>query len=418
MKLSNINICASFALSLLVSFSSYAAEVEVLHYWTSGGEAKSVAELKKILESKGHTWKDFAVAGGGGESAATVLKSRVVSGKAPAAAQIKGPTIQEWGEEGVLADISDIAEAEKWDELLPEVVSDVMKYDGKYVAVPVNVHRVNWMWANPALLAQVGASVPTTWDEFFAAADKLKAAGITAVAHGGQAWQEATTFELVVLGTAGPAFYNRAFVELDPQAIQSPEMTRALNTFRKIKQYTDEGAPGRDWNLATAMVIEGKAAMQFMGDWAKGEFSVAGKKPGTDYICAPSPGTAQDFVFNIDSFAMFDLDDEELERGQNDLAAAILSPEFQEVFNLNKGSIPVRLGQSMDKFDDCAKLASKDFVASAQAGSLVPSMAHGMSTYAATQGAIYDTVTEFYNNDDITAEAAAEKMLKAIAAAE
>ena len=167
-----------------LSAASQAADVEVLHYWTSGGEAKSVAELKKMLEAKGHIWKDFAVAGGGGESAMTVLKSRVVSGNPPAAAQIKGPSIQEWGEEGVLANIDGVAKAEGWDELLPGVVSDAMKHEGKYVAVPVNVHRVNWMWANPEVFKKAGATVPATWDEFFVVADKIKAAGMIAVAHG------------------------------------------------------------------------------------------------------------------------------------------------------------------------------------------------------------------------------------------
>jgi glucose/mannose transport system substrate-binding protein len=42
-------------------------------------------------------------------------------------------------------------------------------------------------------------------------------------------------------------------------------------------------------------------------------------------------------------------------------------------------------------------------------------MAHGMSTFSATQGAFYDTVTEFYNNDDMTAEQAAENMANAVA---
>ena len=415
MKISKIGL--GIALALGLSMSAQAADVEVLHYWTSGGEAKSVAELKKMMEAKGHTWKDFAVAGGGGESAMTVLKSRVVSGNPPAAAQIKGPSIQEWGDEGVLADLASVAETEKWDELLPSVVSDVMKYDGKYVAVPVNVHRVNWMWANPEVFKKAEAEVPTTWDEFFIAADKIKAAGMTAVAHGGQPWQDATTFESVVLGTAGADFFRKAFVDLDPKALNSEEMIKALNIFRKIKAYTDEGAPGREWNLATAMVIEGKAGMQFMGDWAKGEFTAAGKEPGKDYICAAAPGTAGDFTFNIDSFVMFDLDDKELVKGQNDLASTVLSPEFQEVFNLNKGSIPARLNLSMDKFDDCAKLSSTDFVSTAKENTLVPSMAHGMSTFSATQGAIYDTVTEFYNTDSITAEAAAEKMVSAIAAA-
>ena len=415
MKLSKIGLGVALAMGL--SAASQAADVEVLHYWTSGGEAKSVAELKKMLETKGHVWKDFAVAGGGGESAMTVLKSRVVSGNAPAAAQIKGPSIQEWGEEGVLANIDSVAKAEGWDKLLPSVVSDAMKHEGKYVAVPVNVHRVNWMWANPAVFKKAGATVPTTWDEFFVAADKIKAAGMTAVAHGGQPWQDATTFESVVLGTAGSGFYNKAFVDLAPDALNSEQMVESLEVFRKIKQYTDEGAPGRDWNLATSMIIKGEAGMQFMGDWAKGEFTAAGKKPGVDYICAAAPGTSKSFTFNIDSFAMFDLDNKELEKGQNDLASTVLSPEFQEVFNLNKGSIPARLNLSMEKFDDCAKLSSKDFVETSKFGTLVPSMAHGMSTYSAQQGAIYDTVTEFYNNDKITAKEAAEKMAKAVAAA-
>ena len=118
----------TLATTLAFSAFSRAGEVEVLHWWTSGGEAKSVAELKKILEAKGHKWKDFAVAGGGGENAMTVLKSRVVSGKPPTAAQVKGPSIQEWGREGVLTNIDDVAKAANWDGLLPAVVSNVMKY--------------------------------------------------------------------------------------------------------------------------------------------------------------------------------------------------------------------------------------------------------------------------------------------------
>jgi glucose/mannose transport system substrate-binding protein len=173
-----------------------AGEVEVLHYWTSGGEAKSVAELKKIMQAKGHVWKDFAVAGGGGDNAATVLKSRVVSGNPPAAAQIKGPAIQEWAGEGVLANLDATAKAENWDSLLPKAVADGMKYKGNYVAAPVNVHRVNWVWANPEVLKKAGVSgMPKNYAEFFAAADKIKAAGFIAVAHGGQNWQDFTTFE-------------------------------------------------------------------------------------------------------------------------------------------------------------------------------------------------------------------------------
>jgi hypothetical protein len=69
-----LNLMAASA-ALALSLSAQAGEVEVLHWWTSGGEAKAAQGLKASLQAKGHTWKDFAVAGGGGDSAMTVLKS-------------------------------------------------------------------------------------------------------------------------------------------------------------------------------------------------------------------------------------------------------------------------------------------------------------------------------------------------------
>jgi glucose/mannose transport system substrate-binding protein len=411
MKLSKLATAVAF---VMAGSAAVAGEVEVLHWWTSGGEAKSVGELKKIMQGKGHTWKDFAVAGGGGDAAMTVLKSRVVAGNPPAAAQIKGPGIQEWANEGVLANLDAVAKAEKCDSLLPGVVADVMKYKGNYVAAPVNVHRVNWMWANANVLKKAGvASAPKTWDEFFAAADKVKAAGLIPVAHGGQNWQDFTTFESVVLGVGGAKFYQDALVKLDQKALTSPTMTKSLETFRKIKSYTDPAAPGRDWNLATAMVIQEKAAFQFMGDWAKGEFTAAGKVPGKDYICAAAPGTGNAYTFNVDSFAMFKLKDASAQKAQGDLAAAIMGNEFQEVFNLNKGSIPVRLGMKMDKFDDCAKLSSKDFVDTAKSGGLVPSIAHGMAVSPAAEGAIKDAVSQFWNDDKISIADGVKNIAKA-----
>jgi glucose/mannose transport system substrate-binding protein len=388
-------------------------EVEVLHWWTSGGEARSVAELKKILESKGDTWKDFAVAGGGGETAMTVLKSRVVSGNPPTAAQVKGPGIQEWAREGVLANIDEVALAGDWDNLLPRVVSDIMKYEGHYVAVPVNVHRVNWMWANPAVFAQSGASIPTTWDEFSVAAEKIQKAGFIPVAHGGQPWQDATLFESIALGIGGADWYRRAFVDLDPAALDSPTMIKTFETLRMVQKYIDKDAANRDWNLATAMVINGKAAMQFMGDWAKGEFTAAGKTPGTDYICAPAPGTAGSFTFNIDSFIMFKQDDKAARISQAHLAEAIMEPEFQEIFNLNKGSIPVRLGMDLSKFDQCAKDSAAEFAMASERKRLVPSWAHEMAMPPANKGAMFDVITNFMNSPNMTPAAAAVRMATA-----
>ncbi|MEH6579303.1 MAG: ABC transporter substrate-binding protein [Amphritea sp.] len=405
------------ALSGLISMGAQAGNVEVLHYWTSGGEAKSAAVLKQLVEQQGHQWQDFAVAGGGGESAMTVLKSRAVSGNPPSAAQIKGLDIQEWADLGFLTNLDPVADKAGWNDLLPGVVSDVMKYDGHYVAVPVNVHRVNWLWANPEIFNKAGVEVPTTWDEFLQVADKIKAAGYIPLAHGGQAWQDATLFEAVALGVGGSEFYQKAFVEHDQEVLTSAKMIEVFDTFKKLRAYIDPDAAGRDWNIATAMVINGKAAMQIMGDWAKGEFAAAGKQPGKDYLCVAAPGTQDGFTFNIDSFAMFDVKDSGSKEAQADLARLIMEPQFQETFNLNKGSIPARMGLPRDKFDSCAHTSMDDFVATAESGGLVPSMAHGMSTTSAIQGAIYDVVTNYFNSDSLSAEEATERLARAIKAA-
>jgi len=399
----------------LFSFSAFAGEVEVLHWWTSGGEAKSVGVLKELLEKEGHTWKDFAVAGGGGDAAMTVLKSRAVAGNPPTAAQVKGPQIQLWAEQGFLANLDDVAKAEKWDELIPKVIADIMKYQGHYVAVPVNVHRINWMWSNPAVFKKAGVEIPKTWAEFDAAAKKVQAAGLIPVAWGGQPWQEATVFEAIV-AAEGPEFYVKAMVKADPAALKSDTMVKVLERLKALKPYTDKGAPGRDWNLATAMVIKGEAGVQFMGDWAKGEFTAAGKKPGVDYMAPKAPGTDKMFLFNVDSFIMFKQKDPKAEEAQKAMARQILQPQFQEVFNVNKGSIPVRMGMSEDPFDAVARTSMKDFVETAKGGGLVPSMAHEMAVMPAIRGAIMDTVTNFYNSD-MSAKDAAAQLASAVAAA-
>ncbi len=402
MKSHLLSILSLFFFSSL----SHAGEVEVLHWWTSGGEAQSVQKLQSLLKKKGHNWKDFAVAGGGGTNAMTVLKSRAISGNPPTAAQVKGKQIQNWASQGFLANLDSVAKAGKWDQLIPTEINQIMKYKGKYVAVPVNVHRTNWLWVNLAIFKKVGAKIPTTWKEFEVAAEKIRKAGYIPLAFGGQDWQEATVFESIVLGIGGPAFYKKAFVDLDNNTLKSDKMIECLEFFRGLKKYTDENAPGRDWNLATSMVYQGKAAMQIMGDWAKAEFSVAGKKPGVDYDAVPVPGTGDGFLFNVDSFIMFKVKNKANSQAQKELAEIILSDEFQIDFNVRKGSIPVKKGITSSKLDKIAKLSMKHFISSTKRHALLPSIAHEMATTAAVRGAFLDAVTNFYNSN-ITAKKAA-----------
>jgi len=257
------------------------------------------------------------------------------------------------------------------------------------------------------IVAPVGSG-----DRAAVAAASLAEAGGSALSHGGQAWQDATVFETVLLATAGTDFYRRALVELDPEALGSATMVEALETFKRLRTLMDDDMRGRDWNIATSMVINGDAAMQLMGDWAKGEFTAAGLTAGEDYLCAAAPGTQDAFTFNIDSLAMFRVEGEERD-AQQALARLVLEPTFQEAFNKAKGSIPARPDLDMSDFDTCAQRSQEAFRQTAEQGGLVPSMAHGMAVRADVQGALFDVVTNYFNSPDLEAEEAARRMVNA-----
>ena len=397
MKLSAL-AASSAVLFALAAPVAAEPQAEVLHWWTSGGEAKAVGVLQEEFSANGGTWTDMPVAGGGGDAAMTALRARVLSGNAPAAVQLKGPAIQEWYEEGVLADISSVAEAEGWADVLPASIAEHMKCEGQWCAAPVNVHRVDWIWANAEVLAANGIEMPTTWDEFNAAADKLKEAGVIPLAHGGQAWQDATVFEVVALGLLGPDGFKKAFVDLDADTLNSPEMVAVFDQMRKMRGYVDENFPGRDWNLATAMVMNGEAAFQIMGDWAQGEFQVANQVAGEDYTCLPGLGVNEVIMTGGDAFYFPKVDDPAITEAQGELAKVMLSPEAQVAFNLKKGSLPVRGDVDLAAANDCMK-KGLDILAK---GNVIQSPDQLMSADSLTQ--VNDLFVEFFNNPSMTAE--------------
>jgi len=387
--------------------AAQAADVEVLHWWTSGGEAAALNVLKDDLEGQGIGWQDMPVAGGGGTEAMTVLRARVTSGDSPTAVQGLGFDILDWANQGALANLNMVAEKEGWDAVVPDALKAFAKVDGKWVSAPVNVHSTNWVWANKKVLDDNGIAVPTTWEEFTAAVETLKAAGITPIAHGGQAWQDATVFDAVAMATGGADFYKAAFIDLDEDTLGSDTMKEAFDRMAFIRDNVDDNFSGRDWNLATAMVINGEAGFQMMGDWAKGEFLNAGKVPGQDFLCFRFPGTADKVTFNADQFMMFDQGGD-VSAEQAALASAILSPAFQSAFNVVKGSVPARTDVSDADFDDCGKQGMKDLAAAAESGNLFGSMAHGHAAPAAVKNAVYDVVTAHFNGEYDSATAVEE----------
>src|SRR5437868_9815757 len=365
------------ALATSFAFSAHAAdvkEVQMLHWWTSGGEAAALNVLKQDLAKEGYAWKDVPVAGGGGDAAMTALKAMVAAGNYPTASQMLGYTVLDYAAAGVMGDLTETAKKEGWDKSVPAALQKFSVYEGKWVAAPVNVHSVNWLWINKAVMDKIGGTEPKTFDDFIALLDKAKAAGVIPLALGGQPWQEATMFDSVVMSTGGPDFYKKAFVDLDESALKSDTMKKAFDNLGKLKAYTDPNFAGRDWNLATAMVIKGDALVQVMGDWAKGEFKAANKEAGKDFLCYRFPGTDGAVIYNTDMFAIFNVAADR-KAAQAAMAAATMSKSFQSAFNVIKGSVPARMDVPDTDFDMSGKKGIADVKAANGNGKFLGSLA-------------------------------------------
>jgi glucose/mannose transport system substrate-binding protein len=385
----------AFAVALTAgAAAAHAQKAEVIHWWTSGGESAAVKELADAYTKAGGTWVDAAVAGG--ENARAAAINRIAGGNPPTAAQFN--TSKQYHDviaEGLLNDIDAVAAKEGWDKLLPRPIIDSIKIKGHYYAVPVNIHNPTWFWYSKAALQKAGvASEPKTVDEFFAALDKLKAAGLTPLAMGGQGWQEFITFYSVVLHVAGKDTYMKFFKDHDAATVNSEPFRKALTALKKLQGYVDAGSPGRNWNDATAMVITGKAGFQIMGDWAKGEFAGAKQTAGKEFGCFAGFGPTAPYMIAGDVFVFPKTSDKTAIGAQQKLATVFTAPATQVAFNNKKGSIPIRTDVDSSKMDICAQagvqalkdparhVANPDML-------MTPDMV----------GAVQDVITKFWNTN-------------------
>lgn len=410
-------LVSSLMLSL-VSVSAMASSVEVLHWWTAGGEAKAADVFRSYWQTLGNEWQDSAISGGGGQSAMTVLKSRALSGTPPEAAHLKGSELQEWAGLGFLRNLDEAARLGNWDNVLPEFVQHSVQSKGHYVAVPIGIHRVNWLWVNPKVLKRYHLSPPENWPQLLTIAKRLKQEGITPLAIGDDQWQLSILFEAIVLGEGGSDFYRRAFIRLDQTALQSETMEHQLELFHQLRDYIADDYGDTKWNQATHMLIEGSAAMQLMGDWVKGELTAANVVPGKDILCLPAPGTAGKFSYNLDSFAMFNVQSQSKQQAQLQLVNMIMTSDFQHAFNRVKGSIPVLRNQTLTDFDQCAQNSAQQLQLAIDQQQLVPSMAEGMANSSNVKQAIGDVLVSYFNDPKGNAKQAAHQLARAILSAQ
>jgi glucose/mannose transport system substrate-binding protein len=357
-----------------------AGEVEVFSWWTGGGEAAGLDAMIADFNAKypDLTFINSAVAGGAGTNARAVLASRLQAGDPPDSWQAHAG--QEIIGTYVAADqiepLNDLFEQEAMMAVMPETLIPLISKGDQIYSVPVNIHRANVMWTNPALLAELGVSIPANWDEFFMACETIEAADKICLSMGEQ-WTAMHLLEVVLLGELGPAKYNALWDGTGDWG--SADVTAALNTFAMVLEHVNEDAASLTWQDAAQLVANGDAAFNIMGDWVDGYFSGdtaggnLGLVPGEGYGWAPPPGTDGVFQFLSDSFTLAK------NAPHPEAALAWLteagSKSGQEAFNPVKGSICARTDCNTSLFNEYLQTAMADWASDTVVGSLT----HGVT---------------------------------------
>ena len=143
-----------------------------------------------------------------------------------------------------------------------------------------------------------------------------------------------------------------------------------------------------------------------MGDWARGEFTAAGEVPGVDYEClAGGPSENPYLDTGGDIFLFPKQDDPEVEAAQLRMASMMINPRVQALFNLAKGSLPVRADVDLSLADACMK---KGLAILDNPDNVIPAINNFFTED--TAGALNDLWAEFSFNEDSTIEDAQERL--------
>lgn len=384
-------LAAMFAASVALPCAAHATDLEVTHWWTSGGEAAAVAEFAEAFDATGNKWVDGAIAGSG-DTARPIMVSRITGGDPMGATQFNhGRQAEELVAAGLMRNLDDVAAAQGWKDVInPPSLLESCTLDGHLYCIPINIHSWQWLWLSNQAFADAGVPVPANWTEFVAAAPALEKAGKVPLAVGRQGWQLSGIFNNLLLGLGGKDLYLKVYGDKDAEVAAGPDVAKIFAALGDARAMS-KGSNVQNWNEATSMVISGKAGGQTMGDWAQGEFQVAGLVAGTDYTCLPGLGEAQYITTGGDAFYFPLLEDEEKSKAQELLAEVMLSPDTQVAFNLKKGSLPVRSDVDLGAANDCMKKG----LAILKEGNVLKSTDELISPDTTTQ--LNDLMSEFFS---------------------
>lgn len=413
-----LKMAAVLAATVAMPHVASATDLEVTHWWTSGGEAAAVAEFAKAFDAtkdadgNPNKWVDGAIAGSG-DVARPIIISRIMGGNPMGATQLNpGKDADDLIAAGLMTDITDLATKEDWAHILrPASQLESCTVDGRVYCVPVNLHSAQWMWTNRKVFTDLGLEPPKDINELLADAPKLQAAGIQPLSMA-QGWPVGLMVNDVLVAQAGVENFVKVYKDRDLSIAGGPEFAKIFETLASIRQYTPADKMVPQWNEAVGLVIQGKAAANIMGDWAGGEFQVAKMVAGQDYDCLPGLGVTPVLNTGGDVFYFPKNPDPKIQAAQLQLASLLVSKEVQVAFNLKKGSLPMRADVDLSAANDCMKKGLEILDHPANPDVVFPNDIQMIDRDSLNQ--INDLFTEFMANPDMAPADAQAKFVEII----
>jgi len=342
----------SVALPCTPVFSNDAQpQAEILHWWSSQGEHDALQVFIDAFESRGGHYYDSTK---DDETASREEAIERMSKGYPATFTQwnAGRNIEDFYDFGLIDTIKDEALISKLQNTLPKILMDLVTYNDEIIAMPLNMHSENWMWHSNELLESTPDLLSNDWQKFIELGEKLANKNIPLVAVGNQPWQVRIFFTSVFLGISRET-YKDFYLSFDSTSVDSEAFKTVLSVSNKLASLSKSFGDG-NWNTQIKAVAQNQAATNFMGDWAKGEFSSLGMKPGIDYGCKLTATDGPSLLLGIDTLILGKVKDKEEKAGQALMLDIVSDAELNVNFNLLKGSVSPYAKPAINKLDVCS----------------------------------------------------------------
>src|SRR5450755_527082 len=356
--------------------------ISVISQWSAGAEGDAMNAFGDLVTKAGAKWEHNPVSGFTTDMM-NKLRADIIAGKPPAASQLKGPEIQAWSQIAPTVSMDQLVAEAGYEKVVSPDLAKLHKVQGHWVALPLQVYRINTLYASKKAMDKIGATrLPKTWDEFNAMAAKMAAAGITPVAHGGIAWADTMYFDLSLIGIS-PDAYRRAIMDLDDKTLRGPEVLAAFKQLRQLTDWMSPANAGQHWSVFVPALMKGEYGFLMMGGWASGVLKRGKFEEGKDYLCGMAPSNSSKPVFdlNADGLIFWETKNPDYQAGQKITAQVAMGKEFSRTFTQINGSIPVRsdIDLSGPLYQDCQRDAAANLSGAVAANQVLLSLAHNMA---------------------------------------